>query len=412
MKKNKSPGQARHPENVTPRLLVLILWAFFVHAAFGATRGGEDTVLIYDAVTYKGASWKIIRDADTEEGEALFRSITGWDRKNFLILGCSRSKVLFRRYSKGVWSSKTLPIEGRYAEYRARMCGQDTFLFAYGGRSGNYWSLYQAATETSLGNWSGLRLRAPEFGLATMYRNGDKLFIHPCRHNRMSDNNPQVFVSDGTAIEPITPGEKGYFIKDSTGEEAGMLAGSIADVQAPTPTARVGVWNCEEPQVGGSWRTAVVTLHDGIWKLDKVLPFDTGYVFGSWAHSERKLVICGQRGAYIYDNGQARSIDLPEKQVPLCAWGKDLKDFFILTRSGVVLHLAEGELREEVASPNLNSDLSARSEDTPENTRKLFESQQGFGGVWVSPEGVVFAIRSRDLYSLEPTGEASRGATH
>jgi hypothetical protein len=376
-----------------PGLLFLILWQCFAQAAFGATRGGEDTILVYDANTYKGASWKINRQADTEGEEVIFRSITGWDRNNVLILGYSGSKVLLRRYSKGEWLSKTLPLEGNYASYRARMCSPDTFLFAYEGRSGTCWSLYQGATETSLGNWNGLVRRGTQFNLATMYRIGDKTFIHPCRHNRMAGNNPQVFVSDGTATEPLSRGEKGYFIQDASGEEASMLAGSIADVQAPTATGRVGVWNCEDPQGGRSWRTAVVILRDGIWKVDKVLPFDTGFVFGSWAHSERELIICGQRGAYIYENGQTRSVNLPETQVARCAWGKDLKDFFILTAGGAVLHLADGGLRQEVVGPQLASDLSARTDGTPENLEKIREGPQEFGSVWVSPEGIVYAIR-------------------
>jgi len=99
----------------------------------------------------------------------------------------------------------------------------------------------------------------------------------------MADNSPQVFVSNGRAIEPLSRGEKGYFIQDPTREKAGMLAGSIADVQAPKATVRVGVWNCEQPQVGGGWRTAVVALRDGIWKLDKVLQTHTNTPIRMWA---------------------------------------------------------------------------------------------------------------------------------
>jgi hypothetical protein len=392
----------RRPQ--TALVLLMLTFSTVGPSGFGATRGAEGTILAYDATGYKGAVWKIVRGADKENGDAEFRSITGWDANDFLIAGCSKNSVLFRRYRNGTWSSQILPINGHYAEYRTQCCGRGAFLFSYSGRSGERLSLYEGATETQLGDWSGLGLHCVSaFGRAAIYRFGSRTYLHPCCYDRPSQHESQVFETDGTAIEEISRGKKGYFIKDPTGKEAGLTAGSIAVVHAPNAAVRIGVGNYEAGVAGKTWKTSIATLRDGVWTLDKVLPFETGMVVAAWAHSEGELIICGQRGAYIYEKGQSRTVNLPGNQAPRCAWGKDLKNFFILTRSGTVLHFVENELREEVADPDLRKDASAQTSGTPEGNEKLFGGQQQFRDVWVSPDGVVYAVRSRDLYSLAPT---------
>lgn len=361
-------------------------------------RGFGPYVIRYSKRDYENASWKVIYSYEQIPFPNVeFRTITGWDKHNLLVLGSSHGSgagFLQIKMADGKWSYSGFNEEGYYATYEALFLDKSTFLLSHSGQTSIGLTLNTpAGTERLAGS-----LLANDRG--QLYATDNESFY--CNH----DYGPTLYHYTEHRIEKVEErkrcilNENNEVVTWPADSDGRMQAARIEFVSTLRPGEAVGLWLFKAYVLvdgSGGWGAALVRYRNGFWYLTQRLNLKRSEIYAVWFLDERTCIIANNNGIFVIEGDKVLSKRIIISGQDLTnqhfyrIWGSSLDDFCLLDSKGNVYHFTAGTWKLAVRGPDLKKDKSAYDD----------HNDSKFRACWISPDGAIFGLRAKEIYRLD-----------
>lgn len=359
-------------------------------------RGFGPYVVRYSKRDYGNASWKVIYSYERLPLPAVFfRTITGWDKHNLLVLGGSddpKSRFLQIKMADGKWSYSGFDMEGWYADYQALFLDKNTFLVSRQGRSGSGLTLNTPA---------GIeQLEKGGFPRGCLYATDRDSFYCNCKHGVDFDAlyYTEHRIEQVEVRKQFILNENNEPVKWSAKYDGGMEVARIAFVNTLHPGQAVGLWQFTKSFVPPA--AALVRYRNGFWYLTQRLDLEPRTIHAAWFLDDLTCITAGNCEILVINGDKVH-----KKRVVISGqdltnqnfyrvWGSSLEDFCVLDMKGNVYHFAAGTWKLAVRGPDLKNDKSTSDADSAMERHE-------FDHYWISPDGAIFGLRKKEIYKLD-----------
>jgi hypothetical protein len=368
----------------------------------------------YSKRDYENASWKVVYSYEQIAlPDVFFRTITGWDKHNLLVLGGGGfDKFLHIKMADGTWSYSGFNMEKHYVAYQALFLDKNTFLLSRRGRNGNGLTLNTPAGVEQL-ETEGFR----HDGRSRLYATDTTSFY--CSNvsiGSYGEVNAYYYNYTEHRIEPLE--ERKKLILNESNEavkwsatdsgDGPMEAARVAFVSTLRPGEAVGLWLSDVPGLGrptAKTPAALVRYRNGFWRLTQRLDFERREIYAVWFLDERTCITAGDSEILVVKGDKVlkpritiSGEDLTNQKFQR-VWGSSLEDFCVLDGEGNVYHFAAGTWKLAVRGPDLQNDKSV---DHIERAKIDYGRERPkFKDYWISPDGAVFGLREKEIYRLD-----------
>lgn len=381
-------------------------------------RGFGESVIHYAKKDYSKAKWKPIYSTDDlANRDADFHTITGWDKKNLLVLGEASypgegaCRLLQLRLADGQWSNRNIKADGHYAKYSGAFVDCNKYMLYYEGRGPIAGSLilYSPVGEEVLADNTHI-------DMLSMYLTDKKAiyFTGPTRHGTVLyhyyeplhriervDHDEESVLNDNNEVVnlPVLPNNR----------DLPLDASQIRFVSAIGPGEAVGF-----RQVGADRKScgphkapiALMQFKDDRWHLSRQINEQLQDVLWVWFYDKNDCVTVAESEINVVKGDQviSRHIIIAGKDYTdrtfVRVWGADADSFCVMDEKGNVFQCVDGVWKWAAQGPDLKHDKTSDPKD-PQEWEEIHRNSYTFSAYWLSPDGAVFGLRRKEIYKLD-----------
>ncbi|MDR1484425.1 MAG: hypothetical protein LBT09_06340 [Planctomycetaceae bacterium] len=306
-------------------------------------RGTGAYVVSYNNRSYDNTKWKVAWSTENINGRGSLLYISGWDKNNLTVIVSSSIMVTLQDGHWNVFNENSSSGPPLYYEKNKFFVGNKLF-------TGNEFTTLDDSTS-----------------IYPLYQLGYNQFCFGYNGHKFYD---------GKKISEMNKEEKNYSIWRKNNTKTNYSIENINNVCSFKNGSALAI----------NFNRGKLTIYkDGLW-YEYLETTHNGSVDDLWTIDENNFILVGQESITRFADGKEThpiiSFSGWSYSGGWRVWGVDINKYWIMDKKGNIAQLANGQFRSVVRGPQLDDNTT-------------------FKDCWISPEGVVYAITSKEIWKLE-----------